>query len=54
MSQRGMGDLMEKLHESEGLDETSKEILKILITENAAKNAQIAQLMENQCISKKG
>ena len=28
---------MEKLHESEGLDETSKEILKILITENAGK-----------------
>ena len=28
---------MAKLHESEGLDETSKEILKILITENAAK-----------------
>ena len=44
MSQRGMGDLMEKLHESDGLDEKSKEILKILITENAAKNARIAQL----------
>ena len=44
MSQRGMGDLMEKLRESEGLDETSKEILKFLITENAAKNARNAQL----------
>ena len=44
MSQRGMGDLMEKLHESEGLDETSKEILKFLITENAARNERIAQL----------
>ena len=29
---------------SEGLAETSKEILKFLITENAAKNARIAQL----------
>ena len=28
MSQRGMGDRMEKLHENEGLDETSKEKLK--------------------------
>ena len=35
---------MEKLHESECLDETSKDNLKILITENAAKNARIAQL----------
>ena len=32
-----MGDLMEKLHEIEGLDETSKEILKFPITENAGK-----------------
>ena len=44
MSQRGMGDLMKKLHESEGLDEPSKEILKTLIEENIGKNARIAEL----------
>ena len=44
MSQRGMGDLMKKLHESESLDEPSKEILKNLIEENIAKNARIAEL----------
>ena len=44
MSQRGMGDLMKKLHESESLDEPSKEILKTLIEENIAKNTRIAEL----------
>ena len=37
MSQRGMGDLMKKSHESESLDEPSKEFLKTLIEENFAK-----------------
>ena len=44
MSQRGMGDLMRKLHESESLDEPSKEILKTLFEENIAKNIRIAEL----------
>ena len=44
MSQRGMGDLMKKLLESENLDEPSKEILTTLIEENFAKNTRIAEL----------
>ena len=44
MSQRGMEDLMKILHESETLDEPSKEILKNPNKENFAKNTRIAEL----------